>query len=186
MSSFAGKTPVRTVEETVLYRELDACSCFKFIAFKELQFPFRHTGFLLFFDNVPKYTINVRTADDSWSHWVQSLVVAPGRTTVEPADALAQVQYVGRPVVHVLGDDKQRQRAWEDLATLLAPKRWYSLLWNNCRDHVRGIMGSLDERHPGMHEAGRQDLRQTNVEDWGILAVIFMLVAVPVSIAFKR
>ena len=64
MSDLSGKFgPVETVEESVLYHELDNCTCFKYIAFKRLQMPFRHTGFLLFFDNVPKYTVNVRTGE---------------------------------------------------------------------------------------------------------------------------
>ena len=63
MSKFSIKAPVQVVDQRVLYEELGNCDCFKLIAFKQLQMPFRHTGFLLFFDNVPKYTINVRTGE---------------------------------------------------------------------------------------------------------------------------
>ena len=61
--------------------------------------------------------------EESWSHWLQSLVVAPGRTTVEPAESLGHFTYVGRPVVHVLVGDAERQAARADLDTMLTPKR---------------------------------------------------------------
>ncbi|XP_043202518.1 uncharacterized protein LOC122370725 isoform X1 [Amphibalanus amphitrite] len=184
--SLSGKTPVQVIDESVLYEELENCSCFKFIAFKELRMPFRHTGFLLFFDNVPKYTINVRTEDDSWSHWLQSLVVAPGRTTVESAESLGNVKYVGRPVVHVLNSDEERAAARSDLKTMLEPKRWYSLLWQNCRNHVQGIMGRLDDRHPGLRDAGHRELQQIYAEDWTLFTLIGLLVMIPIAVVLKR
>ena len=50
-------------------------------------------------------------------------MVAPGRTTVERAESLGDVKYVGRPVVHVIGNNEERQAARKDLDTMLETKR---------------------------------------------------------------
>ena len=54
-------------------------------------------------------------------------MVARGRTTVERAESLGNVKYVGRPVAHAIDSDearhRQRQAARKDLDTMLEPKR---------------------------------------------------------------
>ncbi|XP_037085116.1 uncharacterized protein LOC119105735 [Pollicipes pollicipes] len=192
MSGFSMKNKAegRTFPEDVLYQNLDKCTCFKFIAFKHIQMPFRHTGFLLFFDNVPLFTINVRTAKTTGWDYLQSLVVTPGRVTVESAEDLGQVQYVGRPVVHIIGlsTDQacQREAARRDIAALLTPQRWYSLFWKNCRDHVRSVMSRLEDHHPGMGAAARRELQQVHAEDIGLISVIIALIAIPMAIVLRK
>ncbi|XP_037085774.1 uncharacterized protein LOC119106264 [Pollicipes pollicipes] len=171
MSGFSMKNKAegRTFPEDVLYQNLDKCTSFKFIPFKHIQMPLRHTGFLLFFDNVPLFTINVQTAKTTGWDYLQSLVVTQGRVTVGSAEDLGQVQYVGLPVVHTFRPSTdpacQREAARRDIAVLLTPQPWYSLFWKNCRDHVRSVMSCLEDHHPGMGDAAHQDLQQTRAED---------------------
>lgn len=79
----------------------------------------------------------VSPAQDDWLQYIQSLIVTPAKITVESANDLGHVNYVGRPVVHVLDSERSRQAAHSDLKTLLTPtpyvwRIYLSYVWSKC------------------------------------------------------